>query len=637
MRRWALLVLMLVCALIGTEPTASARGLDPGAAERDAQGIFHDGYTFCSKPRQPLSIRARELCPLAHQAVGCEALVAACEARVEPKEPSPFWIRLGLFLASIAPYVAWAVAGALLVVLLYVAFRAIRAAKEDALAPPTKGDDVVALQDDVFEEDTTAANLLLQRAAALSSRGELRAALFTYLAAALRALDNRGALRVARDRTHGEYVRTCREAGARPALRGIVRDVDIVQFGGGSATADAVERAAVRAEAIVHAAPPSPPVALATLTMLLVLSLVGCSGAFGTHDDPEGRDLLADLLTKQGAHVSGLPGSLASLPMNGSVGPAVIVDVDRVPLEDETKAHLAAWVKQGGTLILAGNARLWPGDFWAKPTLATGTEVRVETRARSLAAPRDPDESDERAPSPIRIDRAVLADPAAITWPNEDRAPRAIAHLAEGELYAALRSFGEGKVLGLASGELFTNLGLVVPGNAAAVIALLGACDKTDFIIVRTGQGISPPSNPFAGLLRIGLGLALAHALVFIPLVFLAFGVRQVRPKEEPPETRRAFAEHVRAVGALYARRRGAEHALMVFAKHVDDRVRAKMPRGYDPVQFLAARSGEDPAEVLEIYTRAMSASTTAAVRGDELRLLDRLSQLYARAMADKL
>jgi len=90
----------------------------------------------------------------------------------------------------------------------------------------------------------------------------------------------------------------------------------------------------------------------------------------------------------------------------------------------------------------------------------------------------------------------------------------------------------------------------------------------------------------------------------------------------------------VQAVGALYTRRRAATHALAVYAKHVDDRVRAVMPRGHDPAQFLAGRARVDRAAASRVYARAMATATGDPARGDELDVLQRLSALYAKAMS---
>ena len=72
--------------------------------------------------------------------------------------------------------------------------------------------------------------------------------------------------------------------------------------------------------------------------------------------------------------------------------------------------------------------------------------------------------------------------------------------------------------------------------------------------------------------------------LVATLVLFFAVGVRLARPKPAAPPRRRAFAEHVEAVGALYARTRSAPHALAAYARFADERLRARMPRGTSDV-----------------------------------------------------
>jgi hypothetical protein len=648
---WTAAVLVAMVALYASPRSALASPapstLHPETADADAHALLEaSGYSFCTKPEHPLSPRARELCPLAGEIPGCSALVLACEDKVlEPRKLGPFWERVFAFLGRIAPYAAWVVVGALALFVLYLIVRAIVAAREDVLETEPKKPlhDVSLLRDEPAGGAATAAEALLRLAAEAARRGDGRTALVTYLAAALRALDDRGAIRLARDRTNGEYLRGCQELASRPTLRELVREVDGVQFGGTDASADVVALAASRAEAIVRVDRNGVPrLVMRALMALWVVLLVGAcnGGAGGGRDDPAGRDLLSDLLTKQGAEISSLPGSLANLPMKGASGPVVILDAERVPLEDETRDHLVAWVKQGGVLVLAGDPSLWPAAFWAKrstpdctPGIAT---VKIETRRTPQQAPEGEGDDDAPASAAPQVHHAKIAASAGMTWPNEDRAPRVLAHLDSGDLYAALRVFGQGRILGLASADLLSNAGLAVPGNAAALMAMLAATDRNEFAIARSEQGIAPPSNPFSGLLHIGLGPALLHVALFIPLLFFAFGMRQTAPRKEPRLRRRAFAEHVRAVGALYARRRAASHALSVYAKYVDDRVRATMSRGANPAEFLAARAGADARETAELYARALAPRSVTAARGDELVVLQRLSSLYARALARK-
>jgi hypothetical protein len=659
-RRTSLSLVAITLALASLVSRPASAALDPDTADGDTAVLVKaKDYAFCTKPSDPLSPAAHELCPLAGEVPGCGALVTACTKVDEPFELGPFWERIIKFLGRAAPYVAWAFIAGLVGLVGYLVVRAIRAAREPALADIVlpRGD-VTLLPDAPLPDDMTPAEALLRLAEEARLRGDARTALHTYLAAALRALDDRGAIRVSKDRTNGEYVRECQETALRSPLRDLVREVDFVQFGGREATLDAAAAAQGRAERIVRAAPRPPaglsPFATIALRVLGLVALIcagGCNKALEafSHADPAGRGLLADLLEKQGATISSVPGSLAHLPMNGPKGAVVVLDAERVPLEEETRTHLVAWVNQGGALVLAGNPARWPSEFWVKPSSSAEAEcpdgakdaeavvkLRVETRDRPMLAGVDDDDDDvpSYTEAPVHVHHAVIARRASITWPSEDRAPRAIAKLPDGELYGALRTFGRGKVLGLASADLLTNVSLAVPGNAAAIVAMLRELDRTEFAVARAEQGVAPPDDPFAGLLHVGLGPALLHALVFVPLLFIAYGVRHAAPRAPPAPARRAFAEHVLAVGGLYARRRAATHALAVYGRHVDDRVRSAMGRAGDPVDFLAARSGVSHAEAAELVARASAAEAEAPPHGDELLVLQKISAVYARAIA---
>ena len=139
-------------------------------------------------------------------------------------------------------------------------------------------------------------------------------------------------------------------------------------------------------------------------------------------------------------------------------------------------------------------------------------------------------------------------------WPGDDHSPRVSAHFADGELYVGRSGdYGEGKVLGLANADLLTNVGASrCRGNAAALVghASRRRSIETKLAVARSEQGISPPSNPLAGLLRVGLGPLLLHVVVFLPILFLAYGVQgQAAPEAGTRDHRRAFAEHIEAGG----------------------------------------------------------------------------------------
>ena len=124
------------------------------------------------------------------------------------------------------------------------------------------------------------------------------------------------------------------------------------------------------------------------------------------------------------------------------------------------------------------------------------------------------------------------------------------------------------------------------------------------------------------------------HALVASMVLFLAFGARHARPKPEPEPTRRAFAEHVEATGAFYARAPQPSHALASFARFAEDRIRHALPRGTtDVASFLAARSGRSKDECEALWERASNASVDDAPKGDELRTLTDLRAVVTAAL----
>jgi hypothetical protein len=125
------------------------------------------------------------------------------------------------------------------------------------------------------------------------------------------------------------------------------------------------------------------------------------------------------------------------------------------------------------------------------------------------------------------------------------------------------------------------------------------------------------------------------HALFASLALFLAVGVRLARPKPAPPPLRRAFAEHVEAVGALYARTRNAPHALSAFARFADERLRARMSRGSSDVPaFLASRARLPLDTCQRLWARAVQAKAGAPPLGDELAVLKELGAVFTAAMA---
>jgi hypothetical protein len=621
--------------------------LDPSRAQTDVEAAMKENaYPFCRAPRTPVSYRARDLCPHASAIPDCAGFAAECaKTTTPPSSATPWWWRwfpkslpIPAFLGTAAQVLVWLLVAALVLAILVPIVRAIARMRREDSTREKKPERTLAAELEVAPElpTTTDEEALLARAGELARQGHYAEALQTYLAASLRALDKRGAVRIAKDRTNGEYVRGCADGNAKPALREVVREVDRVQFGGEQPTPDAVTRAARASLAIVRALP-------AALAVLALTCLLGCGGSAGSAklprpgDDPAGPELFRDVLRRQGVNAAPLQTALASMPLPGAGerAPAVVVDLVKTDLDDETREHLVEWVNAGGVLVLAGNPYEWPKQFDASSALATGPHKITARRLLARSVPPEPGEEDDEAEEEKAIyarttEKGELAEGSAFKFgkPSER-----VAWFDDGSTYAAVLEHGRGYVLAIATDELMTNAGLARPGNAAVMVSILSSADRLEMRLADAEDGVSPPSTPIAALLRAGLGVGLAHGLVASVVLFLAVGVRLARPRPSPPPRRRAFAEHVEAVGALYARTRNAPHALAAFSRFADERLRARMPRGSaDVASFLASRARLPLDTCQRLWARAVQAKAGAPPLGDELAVLRELGAVYTAA-----
>jgi hypothetical protein len=568
---------------------------------------------FCRDPHRPLSPAARTLCSHAVHIPDCAGFAAACEQ--DDTASWSFWRWLAKATQGLAPgpvksllavlarlpaimflALVMAILGAALLVI-------VRSVRRLHLEAPLRRKTPSAPRDAAISEllETNDAEAFLAAADGCARRGDNDMALQLYLAASLSALDRRGAVRCARHRTNGEYCRSCAEEPSRAPLREVVREADRAKFGGVPSTPTVVARTAQLATGIVRWLP------VAALIFALPES-AACS-VWTPHragDDPAGAELFGDLLKRQGAVVEPLDEPILDLSPAKSGGPAVVVDFDTTELDDDTQAHLVAWVRGGGILVAVGSARAWPAILggnprrtdahvvWASP-LTRDPKSPLPVRAE-LAAPAafdiDLRKADEAADSEIEDDDdGALSADAAATFEDANGV---------GPTYAASWSLGRGRVLGMATDELLTNAGLARPGNAAALLAILSHADRTVFRIAAPEDGMRGPSSPIAALIRAGLGLALAHGAAAALLLFVAVGVRLRSPQPALPSPRRAFVEHVEAVGAMYARTGSARHALSAYARFAETRLRARVPRGAVASASLLAARARLPRDVCE-------------------------------------
>lgn len=584
-------------------------------------------------------MRQHELCSLASELDECDGFATACKdpAAVSERDKSTsprssFWHGLGVLAQLLVWLLIFVVLGAIAYPLIRAFMRSRRDAQVADAPPPVNAALAVERRPPPEPERISDAEAALREADEHARRGDFARALSLYLAASLAALDRRGAIRLARHRTNGEYVRSCSEDGSRQPLREIVREVDKVEFGKLAPTGEGVALVAARANAVVRAPAGRGAAAAATGLFLLLVLLTGCGG--GRHatgplaDDPAGDELPSELLRRSGYVVSYLPTSISAMPMPSATThvPIVIIDLERVGVEDEAEAHLLHWVEEGGVLVLFGSPTFWPAELKAESERANTKRVDVLT-----------EETD--APN------ALVATSRAMEWPGSFT----IAHIGT-NVYAAHKTIGKGAIVGVAGDDLFTNIGASRPANAEALIGIIdvAGADREatgalrgvivpgttyEVHVARGPDGIPPPGNPFSALVQAGLGKGAWHALAASVVLFLAFGIRHARPRPAVPPARRAFAEHVEATGAFYGRARALSHALAAYGRFAEMRVRERVPRGGDAVAFLAARAKVPHAEVARVWKRATEATATEPLRGDELATIRDLRTMLVKAL----
>ena len=640
MRR-VIVVLVALLTLFGTVVIprhASAQPARTVAPTKEVEALRKEPrFRFCTQPKRPLFLRQHELCTLASELDDCQGFATACEDPAAVRESSKkddsgassIWGGLG----SVAQVLVWAMILGVLVAIAFPLVRAfLRSRRDRQLAdapPPANVALAIERKPPPEPERISDAEAALREADEHARRGDLARALSLYLAASLAALDRRGAIRLARHRTNGEYVRSCAEDGSRQSLREIVREVDKVEFGRLAPTNERVAQVAARANAVVRSAAGRAASFAATGLVVLLVLLTGCGGrAHGTGpiaDDPAGDELPIELLRHSGYAVSFLPTSIAALPIPAAnvAAPIVVVDLARVGLEDEAEAHLLRWVEEGGVLVLFGPPSFWPTELHVEADHASTRRVDVLTDA-------------------VDAPNALVATAHALKWRGADP----IAHIGK-SVYATHTRRGKGAIVGVAGDDLFTNIGASRPANAEALVAILdvaaldqattgagrGASATYEIHVARGPDGIPPPGNPFSALVQAGLGKGAWHALAAAVVLFLAYGIRQARPRPAAAPARRAFAEHVEATGAFYGRARALGHALAAYGRFAEMRVRERVPRGGDPVAFLAARAKVPHGEVARVWKRATEASAADPPRGDELATIRDLRAMLVKAL----
>ncbi|MFI5302117.1 MAG: DUF4350 domain-containing protein, partial [Polyangiales bacterium] len=285
----------------------------------------------------------------------------------------------------------------------------------------------------------------------------------------------------------------------------------------------------------------------------------------------------------------------------------LLIDAERTPLDEDAASALEQWLRGGGRAIVVGDFGTWPKSLDVHVEAASETKVRV----RAKEPPPIDDEDDAHAQSkPPALD-AEIAHGASITIRNGE----SVATIGD-EDYAQIADVRDGRLLALANGELFTNAALLHKGNPAALVAILSTMGVTSLRLVRPEDGSSAAGDPLSALVHAGLGPALAQSAFALVLLFVAYGVAFGRRLPPRVDARRAFGEHVRAVGALWSKTRIGRHALGAYLRWTEARVReAATFAGEEPALLLSRRTGRSLDDCRAIWSTARARADDVATK----------------------
>nr|WP_240807427.1 DUF4350 domain-containing protein [Polyangium spumosum] len=439
---------------------------------------------------------------------------------------------------------------------------------------------------------------LLARARVAAQRGAFGPAIDDVYAALLRRLDGDGLIEIHASRTNGDYVRTLRRDRPEIAsdVRTIVADVESVQFGSRAPSAEAFARIHDRVVPLVSRALSALAVLLglsATLSCGRVAALDESDGAFRGDTSPSGTHALGAVLGAYGIDLRHRRDPLDKLPDEDDATLVLLPDLD---LSASDLRRLQSWVEAGGDLVIAGAADL---PAW------TGASLEP-----------DPVVADDIAPTTryeYQFGAILLSLPPGPTLTLTD----AQRMLVRGEgAYASFKQLGDGRVIVLADDKLFTNVALTAGDNAAFLISLFRPLHReVELCDGWTSLGADTPLDTLgrARLLPILLQLFLLLGLYFL-WQGRAFGVL----RDPPANRRRAFSDHVRALGLAFARAGASRHALGLYAAWAIERLRERVPRegrhGLSGLaEAVAVRAGKSTGEVMTVLVEATEAQKEAA------------------------
>jgi len=399
-------------------------------------------------------------------------------------------------------------------------------------------------------------------------------------------------------------------------LKSTVHDVERVQFGAARADDEMFQRL-LRAIA--------PIVSRVTLLLLCAAgpSLLGGCDLVDEIDDagesrsawgrgPGGASLLAETLEQQGLKVRHRVRSLEQI--EPEIGAIISFDPE---LDAKEWDALFAFAEGGGLLVVAANSEI--------ATQRLGIHLVASTCDGKLTL-------EEGYRTHELFGEAALLTTPGLALASDKPGNWPIARCKQ-EPYLIGGRLGSGAFVALPNVDLLTNAALLADDNAYFWAGLLGHARVVELIGPWTGGGAA---TPFEAVANTKLTPVLIQILLLLVVAYLWRGAHFGTPRDPPQGSRRAFAEHVRALGLVYAKARASRLVLSAYAGWVLDRLRERLQPGSDATlhalaHAVAQRTGRAEGDVMRILVEARTARD-AVGRADgspeDLTVMRELEQL---------
>jgi hypothetical protein len=348
-----------------------------------------------------------------------------------------------------------------------------------------------------------------------------------------------------------------------------------------------------------------PLVSRASLLLLLAVSLLpvlgGCEFFEQAEEASEGRSawgrgpggvsLLAETLESQGLQVRHRVRSLEQI--EPEIGGIVAFDPY---LDDEAWTSLFRFAENGGLLVIATTH----SGAVAKRFGINAIYTRNCDGKLTLA-------EDYRTQELFGDAKLATVPGAALLVHKKDH--NTIASCKD-EPYVVGGDIGDGAFVLLPNADLLTNAALMAGDNAYFWAGLLGQARIVELVGPWTGGGAS---TPFEAVANTQLTPVLLQILLLLAVMYLWRGAHFGTPRDPPPQSRRVFAEHVRALGLIYQKARASRLVLAAYAGWVLDRLRERLQPGTDGTLHALAhavsqRTGRAEGEVMRILVEARTA-----------------------------